>query len=146
MQHLRYIFRGNFMKHFKQILILTFIIITSPAWAGITWFTTVDQAEKYCPALTGLTYQGITQYQGAILGINPSGRNFISYDSNNKTVLVMRPANISIDQPSGPVANADFRNAGFGYGFINTDNNDINCFYWYPGYTGVHVALVMITG
>jgi hypothetical protein len=135
---------GAFNEKFSEILLYFYRFNCKFSFADPTWFTTIPQAEKYCPALNGLNYNAITQFKGTVTG-NYADRNFISYNANNKTNLTMRPKNISPNDNSGPVQNASFRFAMQGYGYI-TDNQKIACFYSYPGYTGVKVALLMISG
>lgn len=118
--------------------VLAISIASVSAFADITAFLTVAQAEQNCPPVSGLTFTAtnpkIPNGAGTIAGF---------FNTNFKNSQP-KPALAPLDINDGIIQNVTFRQDTNGwYGFISGKNTA--CFYSYAGFTGVNVSLVMST-
>lgn len=114
------------MKKIISIVTLITTGLMSSAFASndFTPFTTIEQAQQYCPATNGLIFipnnPSIPNTAGSIKGINR-----IAFESIPAKQAV-QPKNMD---KSGIITDANFRSAEGFYGYIS--NNVITCLYTY---------------
>ena len=128
------------MKKYISLLILLItsslsISATASTDQAFTPFTTLAQAQQYCPTVTTLVFTqklpGLPNGAGTI-------SSFFNKVSFNSTASALHPQNVD---PNGVIQNIQFRDVSGIYGYLS--GNVINCFYSYPGFTGVTVGLIM---
>lgn len=116
---------------FRTLLIFTIFssfIAFNTAWASrttFTWFTSIPQAEEYCPSTHSLIYTASNQSMGTIKGQH----NNTTFKS---TSIVPKPGFMI---GGGYIEQVQFRNAGSGYGYLVPLNNSVSvitCLYSYP--------------
>lgn len=114
------------MKKIFSIVAIITAGLTSSAFASndFTPFTTIEQAQQYCPATNGLTFTPN----------NPSIPNSAgSIKGNNRTAFESIPPKQAVKpknmDTSGVITDATFRSAEGLYGYIS--NNVITCLYTY---------------
>jgi hypothetical protein len=122
------------MKSLITAAILSTSLIASSAFASDSRFTK-DEAINNCASLNSLkflaTNPDIPNSKGNITGVNENNINFTSSSS------VIKPENKT--HPD-----FDWRSVGTNnYGHRSGDK--ITCFYSYTGFTGVSVALIMVS-
>ena len=112
----------------KSYLVLSLLAANVSAFSfDFTPFTTLAQAEEYCPSLTGLIFTpcySLPTSAGMITGT----KNSVAFKS---TETMMHPKNLNSDNK---VEDAQFRFTNNMYGYQS--GNGIICFYTYTGFTG----------
>lgn len=117
--------------------VLTLSIATSAFAAGeFIPFTSIEEAQKNCPAINGLTFTsnnpGIPNSKGSI-----AGNNRIPFESF-PAKQSQQPKNMD---SNGLIKDAQFRGVDGIYGYIS--NNVITCLYSYTGFTDGQIGLVV---
>lgn len=122
---------------FSYTIFAAIALLSTSAFAAFTPFTTITQAEQYCPPVTGLTFVAtnpkIPNSAGNING-NFNNVSFKNFEPNP----AFSPQNMNMN---GIIQNVQFREDNNMYGY--NSNNVISCFYSYSGFTGGNVYLVM---
>lgn len=124
----------------NKIILSTFVISGFFAQTALAqdpiYFTTLEQAQKYCPPLTAKNYDLIFKPSSSA----PNSAGIIYGTSQNN----VRFSSGSTIQPlnwdslgSGLIYDAKFRTVDGNYGYIS--GNQITCYYSYQGFTGVIV-------
>jgi hypothetical protein len=119
------------MKRITTTILTLILFCSIPAFAANEFipFTTIDQAETYCPAINALTFTAMNpspQSVGTITGSNQA--TFESFPVKS----AIHPKNID---SSGLIQDAQFRS------YIS--NNVVTCLYSYTTFADVQYALVM---
>lgn len=121
-------FLGVVMKKILLILGL-YLSFTTAAFAELTTFTTIEQAEKRCPSIKTLKFApnspSITNLLGTVTG--KKGIEFESFPPRNAP----RPMNMN---STNIIQDANFNNVKGSYGFVA--NKVISCFYSYKASNG----------
>lgn len=125
----------------KFILTGTLLFSTLFAISAMaTDFTTIAQAQQHCPATNLLMFTplstSIPHSKGTISGFH-NGVDF--KNTSDTSEYMMHPKYLGSDHAVGDVS---FRQVGDFYGYMSS-NGVVTCLYSYPGFTGVHVPLVM---
>lgn len=104
-------------------------------------FTTIAEAQKYCPPLTSSSYDlifkpnsQVDHSAGVIYGISQTN---VFFTSNSNTQIMP----LNWDSATGIISDAAFRDVNGIYGFIS--GSKITCYYSYLGWTGVNVSLIL---
>ena len=120
----------------KILALITLTLFSLPVFA-FTAITSVEEAQQYCPATTGLTFvatnANVENGAGSITGYNIKNTKFTNFSPSPAT----RPKYVD---GNGVIQDAQFREANGMYGYLT--DNAITCFYTYTDFAGLHVALV----
>ncbi len=116
-------------------------IFAQTAFADPIFFTTIAEAQKYCPPLSAANYDlyfkpnnpVVPNSAGVISGTSQSG---VSFSSGNTQ---LQPLNWDI--ATGIVQDAQFRSVSGNYGYIS--GNQITCYYSYTSFNNVLVNLIL---
>lgn len=125
------------MKISPLITLLTLSLSTAAfADNDVVPFTTLEQAEQYCPPINALTFtpnsSSVPHSAGNITGTNQLA--FASVPVN----AALSPKNLD---SNGFVTDVQFRSSNGIYGY--SSNNVITCLYAYPTFTDAAYALVL---
>ncbi len=128
-------------KIFFSILIMGGLF-SQAAFAGDpTYFSTIAEAQKYCPSLTNSSYDltfkpnsPVEHSAGIISGESQNDSFFLS--TNSSTLAPMH-----WDSQTAIIKDAQFRSVDGNYGHIS--GNKTTCYYSYQGWTGIMVSLLM---
>jgi len=123
-------------KVLSAVTALLGIVFMFPAFAvsDFTKFTTIEQAEQYCPALNGLTFTSNDPSNPKSVG---------SIEGNNHVVFVnVSPAPHPLNMDTnGVITDAQFRKVGEIYGYIS--GNTVTCLYSYTSIFNTTYNLIM---
>lgn len=123
----------------KLLLMALAITVFSPslfAESAFIPFTTLQQAQQFCPPLNGLYFTSnnvvLPHSKGSIVG-----NNRISFESTPHAAA-LHPKNINTN---GLILDVTFRSTEGGYGYLS--NNTVTCFYSYTTFIDTPYTLVL---
>ncbi len=126
------------MKKIFSVFIVLFVGLMSSAFASndFTPFTTIEQAQQYCPAVNGLTFTSNNLMDPKSIG-SITGNNQVVFESIPPKIA-LHPKNMDTNSL---ITEAEFRSADGIYGYIS--NNIITCLYSYTTIYNMKYNFVM---
>jgi hypothetical protein len=123
------------MKKLLPLCVLVLAAFAANSAFAFTPFTTIAQAEQYCPALDNLTFKPVNPSNPHSIGTINGEKKNINFKSDSGA---MHPKYLDANNI---IQDVQFRNTNGIYGYIS--GNNTVCLYSYPGFTGVSVALIL---